>query len=46
MEAAIFFNFYFRVNGSVACWAVFGRALKPTNARPDETDALPIAFLL
>jgi len=35
---AVIFYFYFRADGSVACWAVL--ASRPTNARPDETDFL------
>jgi hypothetical protein len=41
-----FFYFYFLADGSVACWVVFGRALKPTNACPGETGTLPTAFPL
>ena len=41
-ESGDFLFFYFRADGSVACWAV--RASRPTNARLDETEALPTAL--
>jgi hypothetical protein len=39
---AVIFNFYFRTDDSVACWAV--RASRTTDARLDEMDALPTAL--
>jgi hypothetical protein len=42
-RAVIFF--YFCADGNVTFWAV-RRASRPTNARPNEMDALPTAFSL